>query len=240
MSEALTPSSSAPGQTGIRVPRGEIPQTWRKPAEVVSTLPRPSPRPIASGALVGAGVVACVALAFALAPRASPAAPKHDAIVTHDVAAPPARDAIPAPPATSSTKPGPIAPEDQGGDLDIAVPAAPAPAAPAAAAGPAGEAKAADVVTDGMVGELPARKKARALTARSIGLLRDGDFAGAEPVLVRAVLTDPTYADAWRHLGIARAQTGDKDGARRAYKKYLSLAPGAADAAQVRQILAAP
>jgi Flp pilus assembly protein TadD len=104
-----------------------------------------------------------------------------------------------------------VAPEDQGGDV-----------------------KAVDV------SELPARKKATGLTQKAIARLRDGDYANAEPLLVRAVLIDPSYADAWRHLGIARAQLADKDGARRAYRKYLQLAPAAPDAAQVRKILAAP
>jgi Flp pilus assembly protein TadD len=81
------------------------------------------------------------------------------------------------------------------------------------------------------------RKKAKALTVRAIGLLRDGNYADAEPVLVRAVLVDPSYPDGWRHLGIARAQLGDREGARRAYKKYLALAPAAPDAADVRKIL---
>src|SRR5204863_5320069 len=107
------------------------------------------------------------------------------------------------------------------------------PVATTTAVGPA-TTTTADVVT-----ELPAKKKALGLTQKAIARLRDGDFAGAEPMLVRAVLIDPSLPDAWRHLGIARAQLGDKYGARRAYKKYLSLSPHAADAAQVRQILAA-
>ena len=124
-----------------------------------------------------------------------------------------------------------MAPEDQGGDVEPASEAVHEAAHEAAhvAAPPAD-----------ILGELPARKKAKALTAKSIVMLREGDFAGAEPVLVRAVLADPSCADAWRHLGIARAQIGDKDGARRAYKKYLALAPAAPDAAQVKQILATP
>jgi Flp pilus assembly protein TadD len=86
--------------------------------------------------------------------------------------------------------------------------------------------------------ELPVRQKAKGLTQRAIGLLRDGNYADAEPVLVRAVLVDPSFPDGWRHLGIARAQLGDREGARRAYKKYLALAPNAPDAADVRKILA--
>src|SRR5207249_2407757 len=116
-------------------------------------------------------------------------------------------------------------PEDQGGD-DVKPPP---PAPPAAVVAK----PAADVV----VAELPAKKKAKLLVSKAIAMLRDGDFAGAEPVLVKAVIVDPAAADGWRHLGIARAQLGDKDGARRAYKKYLALAPNAPDADQVRAIL---
>ena len=107
-----------------------------------------------------------------------------------------------------------VAPEDQGGDAN----------ADAATAG--------DVVT-----ELPARKKAKGLTARAIVALRGGDVAGAEPLLVRAVLVDPSLADAWRHLGIARAQLGDVEGTRRAYRKYLELRPNALDAFEIRMTI---
>ncbi len=232
--------SAAPGDapaptdttSSLRLAPGEIPRTWTRPAEAVSTLPQPAPRPVTTGVLVGVGIVACAALAVALAPArpSAPApapAPAAAAPVAHPVSE------IPRPPATSSTDPGDVAPEDQGGD-------APAPPAPPVAAPPAPATAATDEARAPLVAELPAHKKSAGLTARAIARLRDGDYANAEPLLVRAVLIDPTYPDAWRHLGIARAQLGDKSGARRAYKKYVELAPTAPDAAQVRAILAAP
>ena len=218
------PTAPTTTQSSVKLARGEIPSTWTKPAEVVTTLPGPAGRPVLSAALVGAGVVSCLVLAVVLLPPPAPSARAPAVVAPAAVVVPvvvtPAGPApiekIPTPPPTSSTRPGPIAPEDQGGEL--------APAPPSA-------------VPD-MLGELPQRKKAKGLTGRAIAALRDGDFAGAEPLLVRAVIVDPTFPDAWRHLGIARAQMGDRDGARRAYRKYLLLAPDAPDAGQVRAILA--
>jgi Flp pilus assembly protein TadD len=118
-------------------------------------------------------------------------------------------------------------------------PVKPEPAKPEPAKVEAAKVEAAHVEAP-IVNELPARKKARELTQKAIASLRANDFAAAEPVLVRAVLVDPSYADAWRHLGIARAQLGDRANARRAYKKYLTLSPDAPDAEQVKAILASP
>ncbi len=48
------------------------------------------------------------------------------------------------------------------------------------------------------------------------------------------VRADASYAAAWRGLGLALAKSGDKAEAAKALKKYLALAPKAADAAQIR------
>lgn len=124
---------------------------------------------------------------------------------------------VPEPPPTASSAPTGEAPEDQGGAER-----------PAASTDPAAA---------GIVGELPARKKARDLVARGEKLLLAKDAAGAEPFLRRAAALDPTFAPAWRALGIARASLGNTSGARIAYKKYLTLAPDAPDAKDVRAIL---
>lgn len=275
-----TPPTAAATSSGTGWPklaRGEIPSTWSKPAEVVTTTTPRAKGAFPIGPLVGVGVaIGTAALVFVAMPNLRGATtntsananananangivnnanananalvandPQNAIVVastansavsatdtnatnainatnatnaTNTIARVDVAEAIPTPPPTSSTTAeSAVAPEDQGGDAN----------ADAATAG--------DVVT-----ELPARKKAKGLTARAIAALRGGDIAGAEPMLVRAVLVDPSLADAWRHLGIARAQLGDVEGARRAYRKYLELAPKAPDAAQVRAILAAP
>ena len=48
------------------------------------------------------------------------------------------------------------------------------------------------------------------------------------------VRADASYATAWRGLGLALAKSGSKAEAAKALKKYLALAPKAADAAQIR------
>ncbi len=48
------------------------------------------------------------------------------------------------------------------------------------------------------------------------------------------VRADASYAVAWRGLGLALAKIGNKAEAAKALKKYLALAPKAADAAQIR------
>ncbi len=48
------------------------------------------------------------------------------------------------------------------------------------------------------------------------------------------VRADASYATAWRGLGLASAKHGNKTEAAKALKKYLALAPNAADAGQIR------
>lgn len=225
------------GTAGAAAPRRvrtQIPSTWSRPAEVVSTVPTRGKGSSSAGPIVGVVIAAATAALVYLAlpgdvlPPAGDVAP---APATTSQAGTSIPLAIPRPPATSSTTPTGIAPEDQGGDV---------PAPGSAAVDPLAASDDDLPEEPGGITELPARKKAKALIARAISALRDGDASGAEPALVRAVLLDPSQPDAWRHLGIVRAQLGDPDGARRAYRKYLELAPKAKDAAQVRAILAAP
>ena len=85
--------------------------------------------------------------------------------------------------------------------------------------------------------ELPARRKARRLSERAAKLLLRGQEARAKGLLADALRLDPTYPQAWRDMGIARARLGDTEGAREAYERYLDLAPDAPDAPDVRRIL---
>lgn len=251
-----TPSVAVSGCP--KLARGQIPSSWSQPAELVTSIPMRAQAPwpakrfgaivAVTALLVFAGIdkdacapppvegavvtPASVSTTTALAP-AAPLTSEPPAIASISAGAAPAPSPliaaaapvgplIPSPPSTSSTAPSSVAPEDQGGDL------LPAPSVARAAPEMSG------------ITELPAKKKARALTGRAIAALRKGNFARAEPLLVRAALLDPPYAKAWRHLGIARAKLGDAEGARRAYLRYLALAPRAPDAAGVRKILAVP
>lgn len=249
----------------VRLAKGAIPQTWSRPAEQVSQVPIRAPRPLASAFIVVGGSVAGFCLALWLAPsrgatptptqqqqttapsaalaRGAPAAAPAEALPPGPAAAPPPTRtaapppapptapptapltapltasppaavpmaepapvaAIPAPPATSSTSPGEVAPEDQGGDAE----------------------------------ETPARRKARKETERAKALYASGEMIGAEPPLIRATLGDPTFPDAWRLLGQVRDGLGNVEGARRAYKHFLQLAPTAPEARRVRAALAA-
>ena len=53
----------------------------------------------------------------------------------------------------------------------------------------------------------------------------------------RALELDPRLAEAWRGLGLVRAKAGDAAEARRAFTRYLELAPAAPDRAHVEAAL---
>ncbi len=100
-------------------------------------------------------------------------------------------------------------------------------------------------------GARPARTTARATdddtatrltTAKSLykdGLQRfvGGDTAGAITQFQAAVAREPGYAPAHRGLGLAYQRKGDRDRAGRELRRYLELAPTAADTAQIRERL---
>ena len=70
-------------------------------------------------------------------------------------------------------------------------------------------------------------------------LERLGDYAGAEKAYGQAVLIDQSYAVTQRNLGILQAKRlGNPDAARRAWERYLELAPAGAHADEVRRELA--
>jgi predicted Zn-dependent protease len=65
-----------------------------------------------------------------------------------------------------------------------------------------------------------------ALLRFSLGMqyLQAGDSARAVGHLERAVVHDPDYSAAWKLLGKARAQAGDKAGAADAYREGIAAA----------------
>ncbi len=70
-------------------------------------------------------------------------------------------------------------------------------------------------------------------------LERLGDYARAEEAYLRAAQIDPSYAVTQRNLGIIQAQRlGNPDAARRAWQRYLELAPAGAYADEIRRELA--
>ena len=61
-----------------------------------------------------------------------------------------------------------------------------------------------------------------------------GDTNGALASLRTALAANPNYAPTWRGLGLVFEKLGEKDQARAAFKRYLSLAPGASDSEQIK------
>jgi hypothetical protein len=78
----------------------------------------------------------------------------------------------------------------------------------------------------------PSSADARLAAARALGAL--GRSADAVEELRRAAQADPLHAEVQRELGYAAASRADLSGAVTAWAHYLRLAPGAADAAEVR------
>ncbi|HNA83093.1 MAG TPA: trypsin-like peptidase domain-containing protein [Thiobacillaceae bacterium] len=77
-----------------------------------------------------------------------------------------------------------------------------------------------------------------ALNNLGVAQLRQGRYQEARDTLVRAVSATPGFALAYLNLGIAYAQgQGDRESAKRNFRRYLELAPGAAQAAVVRRWL---
>ena len=69
-------------------------------------------------------------------------------------------------------------------------------------------------------------------------LERLGDYAGAGEAYGRAVLVDPAYPVTQRNIGILQSRRlGNPEAARRAWERYLELAPAGAYAEDVRREL---
>lgn len=80
--------------------------------------------------------------------------------------------------------------------------------------------------------------KARLLLGQANRLLASGDVADAIPVLEQARDEDPTLAEVQRSLGTAYARLGREPESAKAYRFYVTLAPNAADATEIRTMLA--
>lgn len=62
-----------------------------------------------------------------------------------------------------------------------------------------------------------------------------GDAAGATSALRAVIDRDPSHSPSWRVLGLAYEKEGDRVHAREAFRRYLELAPGAADVDAIRR-----
>jgi tetratricopeptide (TPR) repeat protein len=83
-----------------------------------------------------------------------------------------------------------------------------------------------------------ARAAAEALVKRGDADLERGSYESAAENFQQALNNDSTVAVAWRGLGIAHLMRHDEEAARKAYEKYLQLAPTAPDARDIRKAIA--
>jgi len=67
-----------------------------------------------------------------------------------------------------------------------------------------------------------------------------GDTRTALASYKRVIQANASFAPAWRGIGLVHEKLGDRASARAAFQKYLQLAPGAGDAANIRARLEAP
>ena len=72
------------------------------------------------------------------------------------------------------------------------------------------------------------------LTSRALDAYLHGDQERALRLYARALDADPTYASAWRGIGVVQAARGNAGDARAALERYLELAPRGADAGSIR------
>jgi tetratricopeptide (TPR) repeat protein len=68
-------------------------------------------------------------------------------------------------------------------------------------------------------------------------LYNQDKFDAAAQEFQKVIEQKPDLADAYKHLGFCKVSLGDFPGAITAVKKYLELAPGAPDAAQMQQLI---
>jgi Flp pilus assembly protein TadD len=83
-----------------------------------------------------------------------------------------------------------------------------------------------------------ARAVAEAQMRRGDQELERGRYESAAEEFQLALANDPTLAVAWRGLGIAHLMRHNEESARKAYLKYLQLAPSAPDARDIRKAIA--
>jgi tetratricopeptide (TPR) repeat protein len=163
---------------------------------------------LAAAALFAAGLLNPSALRGLLAHRAAGAAPSDPRPATA------VASVVPAPAPTPVPTPAPA---------PIAAPA-PAPTPPASLTRPSRA-------------EL-ARAVAEAQVKRGDAELERGRYDAAAEEFQGALTNDAALAVAWRGLGIAHLMRHDEESARRAYEKYLQLAPSAPDARDIRKAIA--
>jgi tetratricopeptide (TPR) repeat protein len=93
----------------------------------------------------------------------------------------------------------------------------------------------------------PAAKPSQAEMARAVAEehvkrgdqeLERGRYDPAAEEFQLALANDPTLAVAWRGLGIAHLMRHNEESARKAYARYLQLAPSAPDARDIRKAIA--
>ncbi|MEQ8887280.1 MAG: serine/threonine-protein kinase [Sandaracinaceae bacterium] len=85
----------------------------------------------------------------------------------------------------------------------------------------------------------PDPARAGELTREGMRALLQGRLADAQRSFQEATRAAPGHGPAWRGLGLASERLGRRAAASRAYRRYLRLAPGAADAVQARARLEA-
>ena len=117
------------------------------------------------------------------------------------------------------------------------VPAAPAPSATPAPTPTAVPAPSAPPAARPSPAEL-AHAVAEAQVKRGDVELERGRYEAAAEEFQQALGNDANLAVAWRGLGIAHLMRHDEEAARRAYEKYLQLAPSAPDARDIRKAIA--
>lgn len=85
---------------------------------------------------------------------------------------------------------------------------------------------------------LLAQGRDSALLRFSLGsaYLKAGEAEKAAAHLARAVEYDPNYSAAWKLLGRARAESGDRDGAREAYTRGIAVAETRGDVQAAREM----
>ena len=67
--------------------------------------------------------------------------------------------------------------------------------------------------------------------------LTRGDNTAALATFRGSLSANPNYAPTWRGLGLVYEKLGNKGEARKAFKKYLQLAPNAGDTDQIKDRL---
>jgi Tfp pilus assembly protein PilF len=80
----------------------------------------------------------------------------------------------------------------------------------------------------------PKPESAEALYTKGIDAFRRGEPKAALASLTEASKVNPSYAPAWYGLGLVNESVGNTGAAKAAYLRYLSVAPHAANAQQIR------